>query len=138
MPLIEVADFAPHRLKRRRGIEHFGQCGHKADFGSLLNFTVWMLFYVDYEHDGKMIARVAEEATCEAVDLDTLQSFVGGIASCLKSHIPEFLLLPQNYSAAVRVYHGWIDNPRTCYNLRSTFVWETGDRVMALHTRQCV
>ena len=138
MPMIEVADLAPHKLKRWHEIEHYGQCGHKSDFGSLLNFTVWMLFYVDYENDGNMIDRVAENAICESADSETFESHVGGVASLLKSHVPDFLVLPQTYTVAVRVYHGWIETPRIRYNLRSTLVWESKDRLMALHTRHDV
>lgn len=138
MPMIEVADFAPHRLERCREIEHFGQCGHKDDFGSLLHFTVQMLFYVDYQHDGKMIDRVAENAICESVDLETFENYVGRIANRLKPPIPEFLSTPRTYSVAVRIYNGWIDIPRICYDFRSTLVWQTGDRMIGLHTRQSV
>jgi len=135
MPLIHIADLAPHRFKQWREIRHFGQCGDEDDFGTLLNFAVWMLYFVDYEHDGLVIDRVAENALCEPVGLGDFETYVGGTASLLKSPPPDFLVVPQAFSVAIQVYQGWIDKPHTRYNIRSTLVWASGKRLMALHTR---
>ncbi|MEZ6133818.1 MAG: hypothetical protein R3C53_02800 [Pirellulaceae bacterium] len=135
MPLIQIADLGAHRLKRFREIAHFAQCGLTEDFSSLLNFAVWMLYFVDHGTDGSIIDRVSENAICQPIGYDEFERILFGINGNLKSPIPSFLSLPQSYSTAVKIYEGWIDNPKTRYNLRSTLVWETGDRMIALHTR---
>ena len=135
MPLIQIADLGAHRLKQFREIAHFAQCGRAEDFGSLLNFSVWMLYYVDFETDGAIIDRVAENAVCKTIRYDEFERIVAGIASNLKSAPPDFLSHPQTYTTAIEIYQGWIDTPKTRYNLRSTLVWETGDRMIAFHTR---
>ncbi|MGV3483124.1 MAG: hypothetical protein ACO1RT_01760 [Planctomycetaceae bacterium] len=135
MPLIQIADLGAHRLKLSREIAHFGQCGRACDFGSLLNFAVWMLYFVDYEHDGSIIDRVVENACCQNIGIDEFQALLGGLAGNLKTTPPDFLSLPQTYTTAIKIYDGWIDSPKTRYNLRSTFVWESGDRLIAFHTR---
>jgi hypothetical protein len=135
MPLIQVADLGAHRLKRSREIAHFAQCGRMEDFASLLNFAVWMLFFVDHETDGSMIDRVAENASCQPIGYDEFERFVGGIAANIKSTPPDYLTLPQSYTTAIKIYEGWIDTPTTKYNLRSTLVWVSGAQMIAVHTR---
>lgn len=135
MPLIQLADLSPHRLKRFREIYHMAQCGQREDFTSLLSFTVWMLHFVDYKTDGLVIDRVAENAICQSVGYDEFQRILNETIFNLKSTPPYFLSLPQTYTTAIKIFDGWIDTPKTSCNLRSTLVWETDDRLVAIHTR---
>lgn len=135
MPLIQIADLGAHRLKQFREIVYCAQCGRTDDFASLLNFSVWMLYYVDYQTDGAIIDRVAENAICQTVGDDEFERIVAGIAANLKSAPPDFLSHPQTFTTAIKIYEGWIDTPKTRYNLRSTLVWESGERMIAFHTR---
>lgn len=137
MPQIEVADLSPYRFKQMRDIEHYAQCGKFSDFDTLLNFSVWMIYFVDFVHDGSAICRVAENATCKPLEFEDFARTIGGLTRMMKSHPPSFLCDP-SYSRAIRIYGGWVDSPKTRYNLRSTIVWQTGVCMTALHSRQSV
>ena len=137
MPQIEVADLSPYRFKQMRDMKHYAQCGNSSDFGSLLNFSVWMIYFVDFEHDGSAIRRVAANATCDPLEFEDFTSTITGLTGMMKSRPPSFLCAP-SYSRAIRIYGGWIDLPKIRHNLRSTIVWQTGDRMTALHSRQSV
>jgi hypothetical protein len=137
MPQIEVADLPPYKFKQMQHCEHFAQCGNSGDFGTLLNFSVWMLYFVDYENDGFAIRSVAENAICEPIEFDDFSRTLNGLIGAMKSQPPSFLV-DVSYTQAIRIYSGWIVSPSTRYNLRCTTVWQTGDRMAALHSRQSV
>ena len=135
--MLQIVDTETHRTIAPCDFKYFAQCASNRDFGSLLYFAAQVLFFVDADHDGRILPRVAQNAICESVWLDDFNRWVGRIANLLKAP-PEFLAIPQSYTVAVKIYDGWIDTPQTRYNLRTTLVWESGDNFIALHTRQCI
>jgi hypothetical protein len=135
MPLINVADLGCRYFRKPLPGETTAQRGDVSDFGTLLNFTVWMLFYVDGERDGPALPKVSRSAVCEPLPRPKFRERIDDYQSNARRPLPDFLHIGIAGDCFVQVFPSFIDEQITVwYPIRSTLVGRDGGSFIALQS----